>query len=130
MQIETPLSEIAGLAVALLLALGLVSLMVWARGMSAGLPRRVIRHALLSVWVLVLALVAMLFGLRAVLGVGVLSGSPTEGIVAAESLPGWGWAVVVLAVAVVIVVAWWLRRILRPFTQPEASGVLPADESC
>ena len=130
MQTAASLSETIALVVALFLALGLVSLMVWARGMSAGLPRPAVRRALLSVWVLVLALVALLFGLRAVLGVGVLSGSPTEGLSAAEHLPAWGWTIVLLAAALIVLVAWWLSRILRPFTQPEPSTTLPADESC
>lgn len=125
-----PLSEIIGLVVALLLALGLLSLLLVARGSAAGLPPRAIHQTLISVWLMVLAVVGLLFGLRAVLGVDVVAGSPSEGFVPSKTLPSWGWGLIGFAAAVLVAAGWWLRRLLQPFTAPLLAKDMLADETC
>jgi len=75
-----PLGEGIGLAVAVGLALGLISLLVSAQMTAANIGPARRRQALLSLWLVVLGLIALLFALRALTGGPVIGGSPSTGL--------------------------------------------------
>lgn len=132
---DAPLNELIGLAVAVAIALGLLSLLLWAKGLSAGLPRRRVRSALLSLWLIVFGLVALLVVLRTMIGSPIVTGSYAEGGVSLATLTALQWVLVIASAALVIGAAIWTRRLLTPFMGRDLSTMPPpepasSDNSC
>lgn len=130
--LDAPLNELVALAVALALALGLLSLLLWARGLSAGMPRSRVRRALLSLWLIIVGLMALLVAVRGVLGTPLIGGSYAEGQVWLADITGPQWILLGLVAAVVLAAAVWLRRLLRPFMLAPAPPTepTPSEDSC
>ena len=114
MSVLQPLNELVGLLVAIVLALGLVSLLLHIKGADAGLPRRQVRRTILAVWGAVLVGTAALLALRYSIGTPLFSGSWAEGSsVRATSLPPLRWAEVGLALVVLSGCLLWALRAVR-----------------
>jgi len=121
--------EAIGLAVAILMALGLVSLLAHAKMMEGGFDARRRRHVLISLWLLVFGLIALLVALRALSGGPAIGGSPTTGLWL--GLQPRQVAVLVIALALVMVGVVGLRRILTPLQAAPPAAPAPisaADE--
>lgn len=119
-----PLNELIGMIVAIALALGLLSLLVYARAVSADWPRRRIVRLLLSLWLLVLGVIVLLVGLRGLLGAPLISGSVGGARENAESLTIQHLgpvqiSILVVAVALVAGALIWLRHLLRSLPQTD-----------
>lgn len=128
--------ELIGLFVAVALALGFVSYLLYIRGMEAGMSRRRVRRTLVAVWLVVFGLLAALLGLRVLVGTPLVAGSPTEGLVSVAHMTPAKWVLTALAVVLVATGAWWLRRTVQAFeTRPplalvETDPSPDADDKC
>jgi hypothetical protein len=117
---DMSIGEAVGLAAGILAALGLASFLVTTKLRQAGLGGPERRQVLVSLWLLVLGLIALLFALRALSGGPVVAGSPSSGV----------WLglqprqVVALLLAVALLVGGYmrLRRLLEPL-EAAATGV-------
>ena len=122
---DMSLTEAIALAVAVLMALALVSFLVTVKLAQSGMGPTGRRQVLVSLWLLIVGLVALLLALRALSGGPLVEGAPSTGI----------WLglqprqVVALALAIVLLVVGYarLRRILEPLEgQPP---VMPASDA-
>lgn len=121
--------EIVGLFVAVSLALGFISYMLYAKGRDVGLPRRRVTRTLVAVWAVTLCLLAMLFCLRALIGTPVIAGSPSAGGISVAQMTPAKWALVALAAALVIAVSIWLRGVVQQFEpRPDITVLSPQAE--
>lgn len=127
-----PVPEIIGLFVAIILALIFMSYMLYAKGRDAGLPRQRVTRMVVGVWVMMFAMLAMLFGLRALIGTPIVEGSPSTGGISIAHMTTAKWIMVAVAAALVAAASLWLRGVvqqlepkpsMRAFTgQPEPPG--------
>lgn len=111
--------EIIGLFVAVIFALGFVSYMLYAKGRDMGLPRPRITRTLVGVWAVTLGMLAMLFGIRALIGTPLIEGTPSSGGIAIAQMTPVKWALVAVAAALVVGVSLWLRGVIQQF-EPKA----------
>jgi len=126
---DIPINEAIAMFVAVLMALGLVSFLAYAKMAQAGLPPRRRQQTLGAVWLLVLGLIALLLALRVLSGGPVIGGSPTGGGVWLGLQPR---QVIALLAAVALLIIGYMR--LRVVLQPPADeapfvGPPPADSS-
>lgn len=117
---DIPVNEAIALFVAVLLALGLVTFLAYARMAQAGWPAARRRDVLISLWLLVFGLIALLLALRAFSGGPVVGGSATAGGVWLGLAPR---QVAALLLAVVLVIVGYAR--IRYTLQPLESGEHP-----
>ncbi len=115
-----PVNEAIAMFVAVLLALGLVSFLAYGRMMQAGLSAPRCQQVLVSLWLLVLGLIALLVALRVVSGGPVIGGSPTAGGVWLGLEPH---QVIALVAAIVLLIIGYAR--IRGILQPLESGEPP-----
>lgn len=107
--------EIIGLFVAVVLALAFVSYLLYAKGRDIGLPRQRITRSLIAIWAVTLCLLALLFGLRALIGTPVIEGTPSTGGISIAQMTPAKWALVALAAALVVGASLWLRGVIEQF---------------
>lgn len=101
------LSEWIGFGVAALCAGALVSVMLWMSGCSRGIAPASLRRAIAQLWLAVVACMGGLFGLRALLGGGIVEvDAYAASVVVLRQLPGAGWGLV--AVGIAWTVAWMI----------------------
>lgn len=117
--------EAMGMFVAVVLALSLVSFLAYAKMTQGGVPPGRKRQALVSLWLIVFGLIALLFALQ------VVGGGPTIG-----RKPGGGiWLgleprqVVAMLVAIVLLVVGYagVRKVLGPLEAAGPPGPPPAE---
>jgi hypothetical protein len=130
-------NELIGLFVAIAAALAFVSYLLFAKGMEAGLSRRRVYRTLVAVWIVVLGLLALLFGVRALVGTPLVSGGPAEGGLSLAQMTPAKWALTALAIVLVCVGGSWLRRTVQAFERvPRPAKPAPpaansdSDETC
>ena len=116
--------ELIGIGVAICLAAGFVSFLMWSAGKTLGIPRGRLRGSVLTVWGSVVACAAGLVVARLCLGAGLVESAGMGGIETRE-LDSTGKLAVVAGVAWAVV---WLLVALRAasaVTGAAASGQLP-----
>jgi hypothetical protein len=130
-----PLNELLALGFAVCLGMTLVTLLLYARGMSVGMPRRHLKRVLVQLWLLIVPAVALLIGIRQALGGPLVDFSRGQGVTVR---PVGGLSrelLVAAAAAVVLVTALLIRRITRslptvgPLEPPRAISDDSDDES-
>jgi hypothetical protein len=124
-------NELAGLLVGLALGLGLVSVLVFARAMEAGLPRRRVRRLLLQLWAAAGLAVAVLGVARVACGHALVSGSASGGVQVAVLGPGRVGILAGVAALLLGCLA-WIRHIVgqlapRPDV-PTSAAPRPSDD--
>lgn len=101
------LSEWIGFGVAASCAGALVSAMLWMSGCSRGIPPAALRRAIARLWLALAACMGGLFGLRALLGGGIVEvDAYAASVLVLRQLPGPGWGLVVLGIT--WTVAWMI----------------------
>ncbi len=125
---DIPINEAIAMFVAVLMALGLVSFLAYAKMAQAGLPPRRRQQTLAAVWLLVLGLIALLLALRVLSGGPVIGGSPTAGGVWLGLQPRQVIALLA-AVALLIIGYMRLRAVLQPLEDEAPSAASPPADS-
>jgi hypothetical protein len=128
------INEMIGIFVAVVMALGLVTLLLYIRGTEAGLSRSKVRRAVIALWTTGVITVIALLALRSALGGPVAGGTPRTGFWI-EDLPRAGLLILGAAVAVVIAAMIVLWHVLRDFQNPPVQSLEPdpgpsPDEPC
>jgi len=117
---DIPINEAIAMGVAVVLALGLVSFLAYARMAQGGLPAARRRDVLVALWLLVLGLIALLLALRVLSGGPVIGRSPSTGGMWLGLQPR---QVVALGIAIVLLIVGYAR--MRYVLQPLESGGPP-----
>ena len=121
---DMSIGEAIGLAVGVLAALGLASFLVYAKMRQVGLEGPERRQVLVSLWLLVLGLIALLFALRALSGGPIVGGSPSTGVWL--GLQPRQVAALVLAMALLVAGYVRLRCLLDPLEAAAGGAGAPS----
>lgn len=106
-------NELVALALALVLGLGLVSVLLHVRALAAGLARRRAWSLLGQFWAATLVALAVLCATRVHLGQALVGGSPSAGWYATPLRPGQGVVLAGAAVTLLACVLWIMRTVAQ-----------------
>ena len=118
MSSSSPLSELVGSVVAIVLALALISYMLYARGAGLGQPRAKVRRAVAALWLAVAMATAALVGVRYLIGGPLVDAAPGAGWVRVTPLSSFEWFGVAAAIAIMLGCLIWAVTAMRSVTGP------------